>query len=68
MRSSQAKFTDFYGIVPVPGTGDYVLLIDNIPVGVHSFPGLDEAEEYVLYNYNSLKGEAEKMKEQSDES
>ncbi len=63
MSLSRAKLTEFYGIVPVPGTDNYVLLIGDIPVGVHSFPGMNEAEDFVLYNYYSLKEEAEKMKE-----
>jgi hypothetical protein len=52
-----ARSTNFYSIVPI-GNGSYVLLIDNLVIGIHSFHSIEEAEDYVIYNYNSLKEEA----------
>lgn len=64
MSLLQARSTNFYCIVPVPGTRDYVLLIDNYVIGIHSFLSMEEAEDFVIYNYNSLKEEANMQRKQ----
>lgn len=49
--------TDFYSVIPIP-ENKYVLLIEDTVIGVYEFPGIEEAEEYLIYNYYRLKEEA----------
>lgn len=54
MRSSQARATDFYSIVPLPG-GFYVLVVDGTVAECPRFRSMDEAEDYVVNCYEDLK-------------
>lgn len=55
--SLQAKITDFYSVIPIP-ENKYVLLIEDTVIGVYKFSGIEEAEDYLIYNYYKLKEEA----------
>lgn len=54
MNSSQARSTDFYTIVPLPG-GFYAIVVDNTMAECPRFRSIDEAEDYVVNCYGDLK-------------
>ena len=51
--------TDFYEIIPLPDS--YVIVIGDVVVGAYTFSSLEEAEDYVLFNYESLKGRVDSI-------
>lgn len=53
------KRTDFYEIIPLPDS--YIIVIGDVVVGVYTFSSLEEAEDYVLFNYESLKGRVDSI-------
>ena len=53
MKSSQARSTDFYSIVPLPG-GFYALVVDGMVAECPRFRSMDEAEGYVVRCYKDL--------------
>ena len=55
----QVKRTDFYEIIPY--LGDYIIVIGDIVIGAYTFSSLEEAEDYVLFNYESLKGRVDSI-------
>ena len=50
----QVKRTDFYEIIPY--LGDYIIVIGDTVIGAYTFSSLEEAEDYVLWNYKELAG------------
>lgn len=53
MNSSQARSTDFYTIVPLPG-GFYAIVVDGTVAECPRFRSIDEAEDYVVNCYGNL--------------
>lgn len=53
MKSSQARTTDFYSIVPLPD-GFYALVVDGMVAECPRFRSMDEAEDYVMKCYGDL--------------
>ena len=54
MKKSRVKRTDFYEIIPY--LGDYIIVIGDTVAGAYTFSSMEEAEDYVLWNYEELKG------------
>ena len=50
----RVKRTDFYEIIPLPDS--YVIVIGDVVVGAYTFSSLEEAEDYVIFNYEELAG------------
>ena len=50
----QVKRTDFYEIIPY--LGDYIIVIGDTVAGAYTFSSMEEAEDYVLFNYEELAG------------
>ena len=55
----QVKRTDFYEIIPL--SGDYIIVIGDTVIGAYTFSSIEEAEDYVLFNYESLKGRVDSI-------
>ena len=53
MKKSRVKRTDFYEIIPPPDS--YVIVIGDVVVGTYTFSSMEEAEDYVIFNYERLK-------------
>jgi len=53
MKSSQARSTDFYSIVPLP-EGFYALVVGGMVAECPRFSSMDEAEDYVVRCYEDL--------------
>ena len=53
-RASRVKRTDFYEIIPL--SGDYIIVIGDTVIGAYTFSSLEEAEDYVIFNYEELAG------------
>lgn len=53
MKKSRVKRTDFYEIIPLPDS--YVIVIGDVVVGTYTFSSMEEAEDYVIWNYERLK-------------
>ena len=49
--------TDFYEIIPLPDS--YVIVIGDVVVGAYTFSSLEEAEDYVIWNYEKLVKETQ---------
>ena len=54
MKKSRVKRTDFYEIIPY--LGDYIIVIGDTVIGDYTFSSLEEAEDYVIWNYEELAG------------
>ena len=52
MKKSRVKRTDFYEIIPL--SGDYIIVIGDTVAGAYSFSSMEEAEDYVIFNYERL--------------
>lgn len=50
---SQARTTDFYSIVPLPG-GFYAIVVGGMVAECPRFRSMDEAEDYVMECYKDL--------------
>ena len=50
----QVKRTDFYEIIPY--LGDYIIVIGDTVAGAYTFSSIEEAEDYVIWNYEELAG------------
>ena len=50
--SSRVKRTDFYEIIS--HLGDYIIIIGDTVAGAYTFSSMEEAEEYVIWNYEEL--------------
>ncbi len=46
--------SDFYEIIPLPDS--YIIIIGDVVVGAYTFSSLEEAEDYVIWNYEELAG------------
>ena len=53
MKKSRVKRTDFYEIIPL--SGDYIIVIGDTVAGAYSFSSMEEAEDYVIWNYENLR-------------
>ena len=53
MKKSRVKRTDFYEIIPY--RGDYIIVIGDTVAGAYSFSSMEEAEDYVIWNYENLR-------------
>ena len=53
MKKSRVKRTDFYEIIPY--LGDYIIVIGDTVAGAYSFSSMEEAEDYVIWNYENLR-------------
>ncbi len=51
------KRTDFYTIVPY--SDSYIIIIGDVVVGAYTFSSLEEAEDYVIFNYENLVKETQ---------
>ena len=49
--------TDFYEIIPL--SGDYIIVIGDTVAGVYTFSSIEEAEDYVIWNYEELASNSE---------
>ena len=45
--------TDFYEIIPL--SGDYIIVIGDTVAGAYTFSSMEEAEDYVIFNYENLR-------------
>ena len=52
MKKSRVKRTDFYEIIP--HLGGYIIVIGDTVAGAYSFSSMEEAEDYVIFNYERL--------------
>ena len=52
LQRSKILKTDFYTIVPY--SDFYIIIIGDVVVGAYTFSSLEEAEEFVFYNYEEL--------------
>ena len=53
MKKSRVKRTDFYEIIP--HLGGYIIVIGDTVAGAYSFSSMEEAEDYVIWNYENLR-------------
>ena len=53
MKKLRVKRTDFYEIIPLPDS--YVIVIGDVVVGDYTFSSMEEAEDYVIFNYENLR-------------
>ena len=49
--------TDFYEMIPY--LGDYIIVIGDTVIGAYTFSSLEEAEDYVIWNYEELVKETQ---------
>ena len=57
MKKSRVKRTDFYEIIPY--LGDYIIVIGDTVAGAYTFSSIEEAEDYVIFNYEELASNSE---------
>ena len=53
LHSLKVLRTDFYEIIPY--LGDYIIVIGDTVAGAYTFSSLEEAEDYVIFNYENLR-------------
>ena len=53
LHSLKVLRTDFYEIIPLPDS--YVIVIGDVVVGANTFSSIEEAEDYVIWNYENLR-------------
>ena len=53
LHSLKVLRTDFYEIIPL--SGDYIIVIGDTVAGAYSFSSMEEAEDYVIFNYENLR-------------
>lgn len=53
LHSLKVLRTDFYEIIPL--SGDYIIVIGDTVAGAYTFSSLEEAEDYVIWNYENLR-------------
>ena len=53
LHSLKVLRTDFYEIIPY--RGDYIIVIGDTVAGAYSFSSMEEAEDYVIWNYENLR-------------
>ena len=52
LHSLKVLRTDFYEIIPL--SGDYIIVIGDTVAGAYTFSSMEEAEDYVIWNYKEL--------------
>ena len=57
LHSLKVLRTDFYEIIPL--SGDYIIVIGDTVAGVYTFSSIEEAEDYVIWNYEELASNSE---------